>query len=63
MKSDNAKKGVSNMPEKEKKILEALKEAIPKMTEKQRDFILGYAAATNDIHARDRMKEEQKVTA
>jgi len=51
------------MPEKEKKILEALKEAIPKMTEKQRDFILGYAAATNDIHAQDRMKEEKKVTA
>lgn len=52
------------MSDNEKKILETFKETIPIMTEKQKDFLVGYMTATNDIYVQGRLKrEEQKDTA
>jgi len=48
------------MSEKEKKIIEVIMEAAPKMSERQKGKIIGYGEAIIDLKEEKQLKEEKE---
>lgn len=57
-KRTHIRKGDEHMNEREKEILTAIAEALPKMSEKDRGYMLGYAEAMVEKKQQDKKEPE-----